>query len=85
MTIKCFVKRKWILYNEVPTEDREDAKSLDIRLDSLFTAMTNYEIVKIHDEIEAIQLLASISAPNLRFGILSIHYIEVGRAFAYDA
>nr|WP_308116264.1 helix-turn-helix domain-containing protein [Paenibacillus lautus] len=52
-------KGKWILYNEVPTEDREDAKSLDIRLDSLFTAMTNYEIVKIHDEIEAIQLLAS--------------------------
>lgn len=52
-------KGKWILYNEVPTEDREDAKSLDVRLDSLFTAMTNYEIVKIHDEIEAIQVLAS--------------------------
>lgn len=52
-------KGKWILYNEVPTEDREDARSLEARLDSLFTAMTNYEIVKIHDEIEAIQLLAS--------------------------
>ncbi|GAB6926778.1 hypothetical protein JCM10914A_07610 [Paenibacillus sp. JCM 10914] len=52
-------KGKWILYNEVPTEDREDAKSLDIRLDALFTAMTNYDIVGIHDEVEAIQLLAS--------------------------
>ena len=43
----------------MPTEDREDARSLDVRLDSLFAAMENYEIVKIHDEIEAIQVLAS--------------------------
>ncbi|RAR44854.1 helix-turn-helix domain-containing protein [Paenibacillus sp. MDMC362] len=52
-------KGKWILYSEVPTEDREDVKSLDIRLDALFTAMTDYDIVRIYDELEAIQLLAS--------------------------
>lgn len=52
-------KGKWIMYSDVPSEDRKDAENLDIRLDSLLTAMTRYDLVTIHDEIEAMLILAS--------------------------
>ncbi|CAM3374951.1 response regulator [Paenibacillus lactis] len=68
-------KGQWIPYHEVPTEDREDAKILDIRLDSLFTAMTNYDIVRIHDEIEAIQALASNIRSKFTIRNLAIYII----------
>ncbi|MUG66105.1 response regulator [Paenibacillus campinasensis] len=52
-------KGRWIMYHEVPTENREEVESLDIRLDALFKAMASYDLVGIHDEILAIQHLAA--------------------------
>lgn len=52
-------KGRWIPYGEVPSEDIKDAENLYIRLDSLLSAMTNYELVRIHDELEEMLLLAS--------------------------
>ncbi|MFC7681110.1 response regulator [Paenibacillus sp. GCM10028914] len=52
-------KGKWIPYGDVPSEDIKDAENIYIRLDALLSAMTNYELVRIHDELEAMLLLAS--------------------------
>ncbi|WP_106766572.1 response regulator [Paenibacillus faecalis] len=52
-------KGRWIPYADVPSEDIKDAENLYIRLDSLLSAMTNYELVRIHDELEELLLLAS--------------------------
>ena len=52
-------KGKWIPYGEVPSEDIKDAENIYIRLDSLLSAMTNYELVRIHDELEELLMLAS--------------------------
>lgn len=51
-------KGKVIAFREVRTAEIEDVKSLDIRLDSLFDAMTNYELVQINDELEKLFQLA---------------------------
>lgn len=52
-------KGKWIPYGDVPSEDIRDAENIFIQLDSLLSAMTNYELVRVHDELEALSLLAS--------------------------
>ncbi|MGM1048577.1 MAG: response regulator [Bacillota bacterium] len=52
-------KGKWIPYGDVPSEDIKDAENLYIRLDSLLSAMTNYELVRIYDELDELLLLAS--------------------------
>lgn len=52
-------KGKWIPYGDVPSEDIKDAENIFIQLDSLLSAMTNYELVRVHDELEALLLLAS--------------------------
>lgn len=52
-------KGKWIPYGDVPSEDIRDAENIFIQLDSLLSAMTNYELVRVHDELEALLLLAS--------------------------
>jgi len=50
---KMFVgKGKQINYKNLQTNEIEDAKKLDTRLDSLFEAMNRYDLVRIHDEIE---------------------------------
>ncbi|WP_274364261.1 response regulator [Paenibacillus thermotolerans] len=51
-------KGRVIPFHEVRTAGIEDVKSLDIRLDSLFAAMTNYELVQINDELEKLFQLA---------------------------
>ncbi|UHA72808.1 helix-turn-helix domain-containing protein [Paenibacillus sp. 481] len=48
-----FGKGKLIAYEQMQrAPEMEDARTLDLRLDALFTAMANYELVRIHDEIE---------------------------------
>ncbi|CAM3477625.1 response regulator [Marinicrinis lubricantis] len=45
-------KGKVIEFGEVHAGDMEDARNLEVQLDSLFEAMTRYELVRIHDELE---------------------------------
>lgn len=52
-------KGKWIPYGDVPSEGIKEAENIDIRLDSLLSAMSNYELVRIHDELEELLVLAS--------------------------
>lgn len=51
-------KGKLISYETVPKMEIEEAQSLEIGLDALFSAMQNYELVRIDDEIKAVFHLA---------------------------
>lgn len=51
-------KDQWIRYSEIPSGERKDAEKLDISLDMLLAAMTRYDLVSIHDELEAMRDLA---------------------------
>nr|WP_281363464.1 helix-turn-helix domain-containing protein [Paenibacillus lemnae] len=52
-------KGRWISFSEVPREDMQNAETLDIRLDALLQAMTSYDLVSIHDELEEMFHLVS--------------------------
>jgi two-component system response regulator YesN len=47
-------KGKIIQYGEVRTTEIDDAKMLEIRIEALIHAMSNYELVRIHDELESL-------------------------------
>lgn len=51
-------KGKLIDFHDIRSAEIEDVKNLDIRLDSLFAAMTNYDLVNIYDELEKLFRLA---------------------------
>ncbi|GIP60692.1 response regulator [Paenibacillus sp. FSL W8-0186] len=69
---KMFIGRGHLIkYDEVRrTTEMRDAKTLDIRLDALFKAMSNYELVKIHDEID--NLFQSVSTLRSKFTIYNL-------------
>lgn len=52
-------KGRLIEYEDMGKDDIDDVRSLDIQLDSLFTSMANYELVRIHDELLTLFKLAS--------------------------
>lgn len=66
---KMFIgKGNLIMYETVSREPGMiDARTLDIRMDALFTAMTEYELVLIYDEIE--KLFQSVSRLRSKFTI----------------
>lgn len=45
-------KGKVIGYGEVRPAEKEDVKHLDAKLEALFVAMSGYELVRIHDELD---------------------------------
>lgn len=47
-----------------------DAKTLDIRLDALFKAMSNYDLVRVHDEID--NLFKSVSTLRSKFTVYNL-------------
>lgn len=47
-------KGKLIHLSNLRATEMEDIKKMDIRLKTLFDAMNNYELVRIHDEIESL-------------------------------
>ncbi|PZD94562.1 DNA-binding response regulator [Paenibacillus sambharensis] len=47
-------KGKLIQIGDVRRTEKEDIRHLDERLEALFSAMTRYELVAVHDEIEAL-------------------------------
>ncbi|MBJ6363230.1 response regulator [Paenibacillus sp. MAHUQ-46] len=47
-----------IHYQQAQTARMKDVQNLDIQLDSLFEAMTNYDLVRIHDELHKLYGLA---------------------------
>ncbi|RXZ82001.1 response regulator [Paenibacillaceae bacterium] len=52
---KMFVgKGKWIESSSIPMTEIKDAEHLDIQLDALFAAMKDYNLVGIHDELDAL-------------------------------
>lgn len=54
-------KGKLIQLSNLRTTEMEDIKKMDIRLGTLFEAMNNYELVRIHDEIESLfKMVASM-------------------------
>lgn len=69
---KMFIGRGHLIkYEEVRrTTEMRDAKTLDIRLDALFKAMSNYELVQIHDEID--NLFQSVSTLRSKFTIYNL-------------
>lgn len=60
-------KDQWIGYSEIPSGERKDAERLDISLDLLLAAMTRYDLVAIHDELEAMRDVAG--SMHSRFAI----------------
>ncbi|MBU5674344.1 response regulator [Paenibacillus brevis] len=69
---KMFFGRGQIInYEEVhKAPEMNDAKTLDIRLDALFKAMSNYELVRVHDEID--NLFKSVSTLRSKFTIYNL-------------
>ncbi len=51
-------KGRLIHYEDARGAEREEVRNLDIQLDALFSAMSNYELVNIHDELEQLFRLA---------------------------
>jgi len=51
-------KGRLIQYEDARGSEREEVRNLDIQLDALFSAMANYELVNIHDELEQLFRLA---------------------------
>ncbi|WP_020617970.1 response regulator [Paenibacillus daejeonensis] len=53
LDLKIFYgKGQVIAYGGLQPAEQEDARQLDARLESLFLAMSGYEIVRIHDELD---------------------------------
>lgn len=52
-------KGKVIHHETVQASQMKDVQSLDIQLDALFEAMTNYDLVKVHDELGMLYGLAN--------------------------
>ncbi|MFD0590066.1 response regulator [Paenibacillus sp. GCM10027627] len=52
-------KGKVIHHEAVQSVQMKEVQSLDIQLDALFEAMTNYELVKVHDELNQLYGLAN--------------------------
>ncbi|MGG6310682.1 response regulator [Paenibacillus macerans] len=66
-----FGKGQLIKYEDVRrAPELSDAKTLDIRLDALFRAMSDYDLVRIHDEIDL--LFRSVSALRSRFTVYNL-------------
>lgn len=66
---KMFIgKGKFIMYEEASREpEMIDARTLDTRLDALFHALTEYELVPLYDEIE--KLFESVSMLRSKFTV----------------
>jgi len=47
-------KNKIIPFSELQVDDVREIKDLEMTLDSLFTAMSNYQLVQIHDELDVL-------------------------------
>ncbi|TYP79646.1 response regulator [Paenibacillus methanolicus] len=47
-------KGKLIEFEDVPKSEMEDIKRFDVRMDALFKALSSYELVRIHDELDAL-------------------------------
>ncbi|MFD3273170.1 response regulator [Paenibacillus dendritiformis] len=61
-------KGKLIMYEEVSREpEMVDARTLDARVEALFHALTEYELVRIYDEIE--RLFESVSMLRSKFTV----------------
>ncbi|MCZ8523923.1 MULTISPECIES: response regulator [Paenibacillus] len=45
-------KGRVIPYGQLRVAQREDSRKLDLQLDALFEAMANYDLVRIHDELQ---------------------------------
>ncbi|AJS61241.1 response regulator [Paenibacillus sp. IHBB 10380] len=55
LDLKMFYgKGKIIGYGEVRPSEKEDMKFLDTKLEALFVAMSDYELVRIHDELDTL-------------------------------
>ncbi|MBH5318910.1 response regulator [Paenibacillus sp. GSMTC-2017] len=52
-------KGKVIHHEAVQSTQMKDVQSLDIQLDALLVAMTNYELVKVHDELNLLYGMAN--------------------------
>lgn len=52
-------KNRVIHYNEIQSTANMDVQNLDIQLDALFEAMTNYDLVNVHDELNEVYILAT--------------------------
>lgn len=69
---KMFFGRGQVInYEDVrKAPELNDAKTLDIRLDALFKAMSDYELVHIHDEID--NLFKSVSTLRSKFTVYNL-------------
>ncbi|WP_054956545.1 response regulator [Paenibacillus dakarensis] len=69
---KMFFDRGLLIkYNDVQKESElKDARTLDKRLDALFKAMVDYDLVNIHDEID--NLFLSVSTFRSKFTIYNL-------------
>ncbi|MFC4101902.1 response regulator [Paenibacillus xanthanilyticus] len=47
-------KGKLIEFEDVPKSEMDDIKRFDVRMDALFKALSSYELVRIHDELDAL-------------------------------
>lgn len=47
-------KGKLIEYEDVPKSEMDDIHMFDVRMDALFKALSSYELVRIHDELDAL-------------------------------
>lgn len=68
-------KGKVIEFQDLDRSEIENTKSLNIQLDALFTAMSNYDLVLIYDELDALFQLAvrmksKVSAQNFALYIV---------------
>ncbi|HIW33985.1 MAG TPA: response regulator [Candidatus Paenibacillus intestinavium] len=52
-------KGRVIHYNEIQSNSMMNGQNLDIQLDALFEAMTNYDLVNVHDELNELYCLAT--------------------------
>ncbi|WP_029192261.1 response regulator [Paenibacillus harenae] len=76
-------KGKIIDYGEARPAEKEDVKNLDAKLEALFAAMSNYELVRIHDELDdlfqvAKSLKSKFTLRNYALNILMKldHYLQ---------
>lgn len=68
-------KGKIIDSGDLHRAEIEDAHNLDIRLDALFSSMNNYELVRIHDEIEGLFKLTTTLRSSLSIHNFSMYII----------
>ncbi|MBO2943539.1 response regulator [Paenibacillus sp. F411] len=63
-------KGQWINFTDIPREEMQHAATLDLRLDALMQAMTSYNLVSIHDELE--QMAVLVSGMRSRFTVRNL-------------